>query len=346
MPGLWSGGLGQSLNEMLIQPLRQGGRIDPTSPAAPTRIIIRAACDFLLAISVEGARTFGSIPRAVILTAIAVANVQHIMRSAVRTWRYAGLDQIPPDSERRPVSILGLSQSLQKPFETTRAHVNALIDDGLCIKTAGGVIVPSEVLLTPKVAALDAAVWETFWKMISDLRSLDYDFSTVVGEAAKSSTLVVEEDFHLPSPTQPPRRLVSRVISELYLSATVEANAPHGDDWVTGQVYIGFVTLNSAGWSLKAEHAWRYSRVDTPPPDHIRTPASIADVARHTGLGKELVRRKAHELVDAGRLDRTPGGFLVSMDYIQGPQNRAGGAALVAAFYRMIYDLNALGVQP
>ena len=345
MLSLRQGELSQSLNEMLIQPPRQGGRIDPTSPAAPARIIIRAACDFLLAISVEGGRAFGSIPRAVFLTAIAVANVQHITRSAVRTWRYAGLDQIPPDSERRPVSILGLSQSLQKPFETTRAHVNALIQEGLCIKTAGGVIVPSEVLLTAKVAALEAARWETFWKMITDLRSLDYDFSTVAGDVAKSSALVVEEDFHQPSLTQPPRRLVSRVISEFYLYATVEANAPQGDDWVRGQVYIGFVILNSAGWSLKAEHAWRYSRVDTPPPDHIRTPASIADVARLTGLGKELVRRKAHELIDAGRLDRTPDGLLVSMDYIQGPQNRAGGAALVAAFYRMIYDLTALGIQ-
>ena len=167
----------------------------------------------------------------------------------------------------------------------------------------------------------------------------------MIGDAAKSSTLVVEEDFHIPSVTQPPRRLVSRVISEFYLNATIEANAQQGDDWVRGPVYVGFVILNSAGWSLKAEHAWRYSRVDTPPPDHIRTPASIADVARLTGLSKELVRRKAHELIDSGRLDRTPDGYLVSMDYIQGPQNRAGGAALVTAFYRMIYDLTALGVQ-
>ena len=152
------------MNETLIQPLRQGGRVDPTSPTAPTRIIIRAACNFLVAISAEGGRTFGNITRSVILTAITVANVQHITRSAIRTWRYAGLDQIPPDSERRPVSILGLSQSLQKPFETTRAHVNALIREGLCIKAAGGVIVPSELLLTEKVAALEAARWETFWK--------------------------------------------------------------------------------------------------------------------------------------------------------------------------------------
>ena len=36
--------------------------------------------------------------------------------------------------------------------------------------------------------------------------------------------------------------------------------------------------------------------------------------------------------------------LLLSMDYMQGPESRAGAAALIRAFYRMIYDLNALGV--
>ena len=114
---------------------------------------------------------------------------------------------------------------------------------------------------------------------------------------------------------------------------------------MTGQVSIGFIVLNSAAWSLNPEKAWRYSRADSTTPDHLRRPATIADVVRLTGLGKELVRRKTHELVDAGRLERTADGFLVSPDYMNGPEIRAGAAAIVGAFYRMIYDLTALGVQ-
>ena len=279
------------------------------------------------------------------MTAIVVANVQHITRSAVRTWRYAGLGQIPPDSERRPVSILSLSQSLRKPFETTRAHVNALIRDGLCVTTATGVIVPSEVLLSEKIAASDVVLWDAFWEMIANLRSLDFDFSAVLGSASVSSALVVEDHFQAIEPSQPPRRLISRVMSEFYLNAIVEATAPHREDWVISTVSSSVMALNSAGWSFKAEEAWRYATADTPPPDHLRTPASIADIARLTGLGKEMVRRKLLELIKAGRVVRTPDGFLINMDYMQGPESRAGGAAIVTAFYRMIYDLTALGVK-
>ena len=166
------------------------------------------------------------------MTAIVVANVQHITRSAVRTWRYAGLDEIPPDSERRPVSILSLSQSLRKPFETTRAHVNALVRDGLCIKTATGVIVPSEVLLTEKVAASDVVLWNAFWEMIANLKSLGFKFDAVLGNGSGDSTLVVEDQFAASNSTQPPRRLVSRVMAEFYLNAIVVATAPHREDWV------------------------------------------------------------------------------------------------------------------
>ena len=293
-----------------------------------------------------GIQAFGSLPRAIFFTAIVAANVQHITRSAVRTWRYAGPDQIPPDSERRPVSILGLAQSLQKPFETTRQNVNALIAEGLVVKVEGGVIVPSRVILSQAIAALDDRRWDIFCEMIATLKALDFDFSVVLGEAAASSALVVEDDFS-PSPhDQSPRRLVNRILSEFYLSIAVEGNAPHGDDWVTGQVSIGFILLNSAAWRLKPQHAWLYARADSPMPVSLQVPASVAEVARLSGLNEKLVRRKAYQLVEAGRLTRTGSGFLVNTDYMNGPQIKAGAAAIVSAFYRMSYELNALGVRP
>ncbi|WP_298163340.1 hypothetical protein [Brevundimonas sp.] len=321
------------------------GRIDPDSPEAPSRVISRAGCEFLLAISAEGIRTFGSLPRAIFFKAIVTANVQHITRSAVRTWRYARLDQIAPESERRPVSILGLAQSLHRPFETTRENVNALIGEGLVVKKEGGVIVPTEVLLSDLVVAMDDRLWRSFCEMIASLKSLNFDFSVVLGEAVESSAVVIQDHFMPSLSTRSPRRLVSRVISEFYLGSAVEANAQHGDDWVMGQVSTGFIMANSAAWRLDPEQAWLFSKAKSPMPDSLQAPASIAQVARLTGLGEKLVRRKAHDLVDAGRLTRLRGGFLVSIDYMNGPEIRAGAAAIVSAFYRMIRDLKALGVR-
>ncbi len=333
------------MHDRSTQRTKPGGRIDPAAPEAPSRIISRAGCEFSLAVSAEGIRTFGSLPRAIFFTAIVAANQQHITRSAVRSWRYAELGQIAPDSERRPVSILGLAQSLQKPFETTRENVKALIGEGLVVKAEGGVIVPTEVIRSEAVMALDDRCWDIFCEMVARLRSLDFDFSVVLGEAAASNAQVVEDRFD-PSATSPAtRHLVSRVISEFYLNIAVEGDAPHGDDWVTGQVSIGFILLNSAAWRLNPEHAWLYSRADSPMPDRLQVPTAVAEVARASGLGEKLVRRKANQLVEAGRLTRTGNGFLVSIDYMNGPQIKAGAASIVSAFYRMIYDLNALGVR-
>ena len=232
----------------------------------------------------------------------------------------------------------------ESPSRQPARTLTCLVRDGLCIKTPTGVIVPTEVLMSEKVTLSDAAQWTAFWKMINELKSLDFDFAAVLGSGSALSALVLEEHFQAAASTQPPRRLVSRVMSEFYLNAIVEATAPHREDWVISTVSSAVMSRNSATWSLKADEAWRYARADTPPPDHLRTPATIADVAKLTGLGKEMVRRKLLELISAGRVIRAPDGFLINMDYMQGPESRAGGAAIVTAFYRMIYDLTALGV--
>lgn len=308
-------------------------------------MISRAGCEFSLAVSEAGIQAFGNLPRAIYFTAIVAANVQHVTRSAVHSWRYAGLDQILPDSERRPVSILGLAQSLKKPFETTRENVNALIRDGLVTKVDGGVIVPSAVIRSEAIMALEDRRWDIFCDMIAKLRALNFDFSVVLGEAADLSPLVVEDDFTPPTTSQLPRYLVSREIAEFYLSIAVDADAAHGDDWVTGQVSIGFILLNSAAWRLNPEHAWLYSKADSLMPESLQVTTTIAEVARLTGLGEKLVRRKAQYLLDGGRLMRAKGGFLVNIDYMNGPQIKAGAAAIVSAFYRLLYELTALGVR-
>ena len=333
------------MNKALIHPPGLSARVDPTSAEVPTRIICRAACDFMLAGQADCVRSHGSLRRGFFMMAIGVANVQHITRAAVRTWRSTGPDQIPPDSERRPVSILSLSQSLRKPFETTRAHVNALVRDGLCVKSPAGVIVPAEVLRSEKIARSESVLWEAFWAMIASLRSLEFDFRAVVGDAAAPAPPIIEDPFRTSDQLPIPRPIVSRLICEFYLNAIVEATAAHKEDWVISTVSTAVMSHNSAAWALQAEESWRDSRADTPPPDSLRTPATITDVVRLTGMGKELVRRKLQELGDAGRVVRTPSGFLIDMDYMQGPESRAGGAAIVTAFYRMVYDLTALGVQ-
>lgn len=320
-------------------------RIAPTSPAAPSRVIIRAACEFVIAGLAEGVRSYGTVKRAVIMTAIEVANVQHITRSAVRTWRYAGLDQMPPDEDRRPVSILSLAQSLGKPFETTRGHVSELIKDGLCVKTPTGVMVPSNVLLAPKIVSSEEVLWNAFWRMIADLKALDFDFDAITGEDTHASSLVLEPEFQRTAHTEPPRRLVSRVANEFYLNSIAGGTAPYNDDWLAGVIYVTVMVINADSFSRDPDAAWRYSRADTPPPDSLRRPATIREAAGRLNLNRELVRRQVLGLLENGRLVRTSEGLFASMEDMQGPKTREAAIAMTKAFYRMIYDLKALGVR-
>lgn len=77
-----------------------------------------------------------------IFVAIFTANTTHFDPPASKASRYADLGDAPPESERRPVSILGLAHSLGLPYETTRRYVNKLIDAGVVKKAPRGVIVP------------------------------------------------------------------------------------------------------------------------------------------------------------------------------------------------------------
>ena len=279
------------------------------------------------------------------MSAIEIANVQHITRSAIRTWRYAGANQIPPDEERRPVSILGLAQSLGKPFETTRNHVNELIKDGLCVKTPAGIMIPSNVLQAPKVVASEAVLWTAFWRMIDDMKALEFDFEAITGEDGLPSNLVFEADFRRAANDEQPRRLVSRVANEFYMNCIVGSTAPYKDDWLAGAVYTAVMVINAEAFSRDPEAAWRYARADTPPPDTLRRPATVREAAERLNLNKEQVRRQVLALLANGRMARTSEGLFATVAHMQGSQLREASDAMAKSFYRMIYDLKALGVR-
>ena len=81
-----------------------------------------------------------------VYAAIIAANTAHLTNIKDERRRFDGMDELPPDSARRPVSVRGLAASIGMPFETCRRHVNRLIADGYCRRANGGLIVPAEVI--------------------------------------------------------------------------------------------------------------------------------------------------------------------------------------------------------
>jgi DeoR/GlpR family transcriptional regulator of sugar metabolism len=67
---------------------------------------------------------------------------------------FAVAEGTPPDEMRQPVSVYALAKSLSMPYETTRRYVARLVEEGLCIKVVGGILVPGSVLSTPRMEIL------------------------------------------------------------------------------------------------------------------------------------------------------------------------------------------------
>lgn len=103
------------------------------------RIALRAALGFYLRCSREIASSLGGgdVLRGLIIVGINQANVAHIPSES---GQFATSDNPVPLDERRPISVQALSLDLGVPYETTRRHVKALIESGVCKRVENGVV--------------------------------------------------------------------------------------------------------------------------------------------------------------------------------------------------------------
>ena len=112
----------------------------------------------------------GDILRSVIFLALVDANTRHLRPSDPVARGFSGTNDQVPDEIRRPVSVHALSLDLALPYETTRRHVNALIEQGLCDRVETGILVRAEVLERDGMVAAHRKNLENLNALFSDLR--------------------------------------------------------------------------------------------------------------------------------------------------------------------------------
>jgi hypothetical protein len=114
------------------------------------RVLARLSAQYLLRALRLLIDTYGDIRDGILTQTIVTANTSHLDTRYGEGWRYAGVDQVPPDELRKPISVARLAESLGLPFETARRHVRQLTDLGVCVRIRGGLIVPQAVLDRPE----------------------------------------------------------------------------------------------------------------------------------------------------------------------------------------------------
>ncbi len=116
------------------------------------RLVARLSADYMLrSLKMIGDLAEGELLTGLVNLALVQANVGHLDPTGSP---FDGLDSVPPDEVRRPVSVLALSASLGLPYETTRRHVAKMVATGQCLRVKGGVIAPTAAVDDPRRAEM------------------------------------------------------------------------------------------------------------------------------------------------------------------------------------------------
>ncbi len=209
------------------------------------------------------------------------------------------------------ISINAISHSMGRPFETARRHINALIDDGLCVRTGTGVAVAPDLPDRPEIADLLAHLHDCLIWLIVQLRSYEVALP------------------HSPQdiPYRPDITLAASIDLSLFAFDSVGRLYT---DWLEMAVVNAVMAASSRPITFDPTLARLYSEADTIPPAELRRAVSAASVARALGIPYSTVRRQVIAAIEADMLVERDSGVIVHDAILAGPRVALAGSAAVS----------------
>ena len=111
----------------------------------------------------------GDVLALLVFTGVWTSNTAHLRDSRDR---YAGLYDVPPDSQRRPVSEEDLNRLLCIPRDIQDRYVAALIGAGLVERVGGGLVAPAAVFTRPVMLQGANEIYARLVEMMARLRQV------------------------------------------------------------------------------------------------------------------------------------------------------------------------------
>jgi len=304
------------------------------------RAVARVASDFLLR-SVDSMVRLadGDLIQAFVFTAMWSANVRHITRSRANS-EYCGMDDLPPDDMRVPVSVTALASSLRIPYETVRRHVRRLQEQGQCeYRGRQGYIVPAAIHLQADRMAAFEEVWRSLLQLAGDLKRSQFDFGPY--RAKLPQTVPMPPHGGLPRNI----RSLLRVGIEVVLRGVDTLGMQHDDNFLDALVYTAIWTSNVRHITSTHENV-AFGGLAQLPPDNLRRPVTVHALANALRIPYETVRRSANKLVARGTATRQRGkGLVIPRAQLMRPECYRAIQQGHAHIVRLIADLYRAGMD-
>jgi DNA-binding transcriptional regulator YhcF (GntR family) len=319
---------------------RPAGTDESSELVAPANIraIFRVGNEFFLRGLDSMARMAGDdLVLALVFNAMWTANVLHITNSAANI-EYGGMEKIPPDSMRRPVTVLALASSLRIPYETTRRAAQTLIKGGICVRVGGrGLIVPASVhVQQDRLNAVREAL-PSLLRFLSDLKRAEFDFEPY--RRALPQTVPLPADGTLPLNA----RAILRVCSEFMMRGVDTLGSVHGDDFLAALIFTAIWTANVRHITGSSENL-AFGSLGELPPDEMRRPVPVNAIAQSLRLSPETTRRYAAKLLREGSAIRIEGkGLIIPRRHLVNPANYDGVRQSYTHMVRAVADMHRAG---
>jgi DNA-binding transcriptional regulator YhcF (GntR family) len=129
-------------------------QVGPTTVDAPLQVARLSTDYFLDGIGLMSQTHGVDVVSALALHALGLMNTAHLSRDLALGSEFGGLDDIPPDELRTPVSVYAVSRFLRLPYETTRRTFLRLEEANYVRRhSSGALTIPTEVIARPELVA-------------------------------------------------------------------------------------------------------------------------------------------------------------------------------------------------
>jgi len=216
------------------------------------------------------------------------------------------------------ISVNAIAASLKQSTETMRRAARLLVDKSACRSLVRGIELAPDFFDLPWVRRLGDEVDDAFGELLDGYRRCGFPLPDKIVDQPRDARIEAALDIQL---------------SAIELGETRDSRP--ASLRIVGTVAV----LNAVRLAADTELGLRYGFDDTVPPDDLRLPASVRQVADVTGLPTTTVWRHLSAAEKRGSVRRVDGGYLLGDRYMCDPVTSRRSREKIHYVHRVFQDL-------